>query len=97
MITLSYQRMSVRKVHRLFIYRYKLVVAEVIDEKLEPLRQKVQEYMSEPQYIEQVLDQGSERASVIAQQTWQDVKIRVGLELNEGAYKNCQLPKKRVL
>jgi hypothetical protein len=25
------------------------------------------------------------------------VKIRVGLELNEGAYENCQLPKKRVL
>jgi tryptophanyl-tRNA synthetase len=97
MITFSYQRMSVRKVHGLFIYRYKLVVAEVIHEKLEPLRRKVQEYMSEPQYIEQVLDQGSERASLIAQQTWQDVKIRVGLELNEDAYKNCQLPKKRAL
>jgi hypothetical protein len=72
-------------------------VAEVIHEKLEPLRRQVQEYMSEPQYIEQVLDKGSERASVIAQQTWQDVKTRVGLELNEGAYENCQLPKKRVL
>ncbi|GFG31399.1 hypothetical protein Cfor_09264 [Coptotermes formosanus] len=77
--------------------RYKLVVAEVIHEKLEPLRQQVQEYMSEPQYIEQVLDRGSERASVIAQQTWQDVRTRVGIELNEGAYENCQLPKKRVL
>lgn len=89
--------MSVINVHWRFIYRYKLVVAEVIHEKLEPLRRKVQEYMSEPQYIEQVLDKGTERASVIAQKTWQDVKIRVGLELNEGAYENCQLPKKRVL
>jgi len=97
MIIFSYQRMSVINVHWRFIYRYKLVVAEVIHEKLEPLRRKVQEYMSEPQYIEQVLDKGTERASVIAQKTWQDVKIRVGLELNEGAYENCQLPKKRVL
>jgi hypothetical protein len=80
-----------------FTYRYKLVVAEAIHEKLEPLRRQVQEYMSEPQYIEQVLDKGFERASVIAQQTWQDVKTRVGLELNEGAYENCQLPNKRVL
>ena len=72
-------------------------MAEVIHEKLEPLRQKVQEYMSEPQYIEQILDRGSERASVIAHRTWQDVKTRVGLKLNEGARENYHLPTKRVL
>jgi hypothetical protein len=89
--------MSVIKVHRLFIYRYKLVVAEVIHEKLEPLRRKVQEYLSEPQYIEQVLDKGSKRASVIAPLTWQDVKTRVALELNDGASEYCQLRTKGVM
>ncbi|XP_021917232.1 tryptophan--tRNA ligase, mitochondrial isoform X2 [Zootermopsis nevadensis] len=76
--------------------RYKLVVAEVIQEKLAPLRQRVQEYMSEPQYIEQVLQKGSEKASVIAKQTWKDVKTRVGLGIIEDAYSSHQLSKKGV-
>jgi tryptophanyl-tRNA synthetase len=71
-------------------------VAEVIQEKLAPLRQRVQEYMSEPRYIEQVLNKGSEKASVIAQQTWQDVKTRVGLEIVEDTYRSHQLSKKGV-
>jgi tryptophanyl-tRNA synthetase len=72
-------------------------VAEVIQEKLEPLRQKVEEYMSEPQYIEQVLDSGAEKASVIAQQTWLDVKTKVGLQINEGTYRCHQVSEKRVM
>jgi tryptophanyl-tRNA synthetase len=72
-------------------------VAEVIQEKLEPLRRQVQEYMSEPQYIEQVLDSGAEKASVIAQQTWLDVKTKVGLKINEGAYRCLEVSKKRVV
>lgn len=71
-------------------------MAEVIQEKLAPLRHQVQEYMSEPKYIEEVLDRGSGKASVIAQQTWQDVKTRVGLEIIEDTCRNLQLSKKGV-
>ncbi|XP_023720200.1 tryptophan--tRNA ligase, mitochondrial isoform X2 [Cryptotermes secundus] len=77
--------------------RYKLVVAEVIQEKLEPLRQQVQQYMSEPQYIEEVLNRGADKASVIAQQTWLDVKTKVGLQINEGSYRCLQVSEKRVM
>jgi hypothetical protein len=84
-----------KKLH-VSIYRYKLVVAEVIQEKLAPLRQRVQEYMSEPQYIEQVLHKGAEKASVIAHQTWQDVKTRIGLEIVEDTHRSLQLSKKGV-
>jgi hypothetical protein len=52
--------------------------------------------MSEPKYIEEVLDRGSGKASVIAQQTWQDVKTRVGLEIIEDTCRNLQLSKKGV-
>lgn len=72
-------------------------MAEVIQEKLEPLRQQVQEYMSEPQYIEEVLNRGADKASVIAQQTWLDVKTKVGLQINEGTYRCLQVSEKRVI
>lgn len=72
-------------------------MAEVIQEKLEPLRQQVEEYMSEPQYIEEVLNRGADKASVIAQQTWLDVKTKVGLEINEGTYRCLEVSEKRVM
>ena len=72
-------------------------MAEVIQEKLEPLRQQVHEYMSEPQYIEEVLNRGADKASVIAQQTWLDVKTKVGLKINEGTYRCLQVSEKRVM
>ena len=59
------------------------MLAEVIKDKLGPIRQKIEELISEPQYVEQVLEKGAERASVIAEQTWHDVKSKVGLEVPE--------------
>ncbi|KAJ9583201.1 hypothetical protein L9F63_022448 [Diploptera punctata] len=73
--------------------RYKLMLADVIQSKLEPIRRRVEEMMSEPQYIEQALQRGAEKASVIAEETWLDVKSKVGLELQE-IYRNKLSEKK---
>ncbi|XP_069668974.1 tryptophan--tRNA ligase, mitochondrial isoform X2 [Periplaneta americana] len=76
--------------------RYKLVVADVIQESLKPLRLRVQEYMSEPQYVEQVLEQGAERASQVAHETWNDVRAKVGLSVLQDVYRSNLLTKKEV-
>ncbi|KAJ4439141.1 hypothetical protein ANN_15098 [Periplaneta americana] len=75
---------------------YKLVVADVIQESLKPLRLRVQEYMAEPQYVEQVLEQGAERASQVAHQTWNDVRAKVGLSVLQDLYRSNLLTKKEV-
>ena len=53
----------------------------MIQDKLGPIRQQIQDLMSEPQHIEQILEEGAKRASLIAEETWQDVQSKVGLKL----------------
>ncbi|XP_066991832.1 tryptophan--tRNA ligase, mitochondrial [Anabrus simplex] len=59
--------------------RYKLVLAEVIEEKLKPIREETVRLMADPVYLKTVLEKGSEKASLIAEETLLDVKNRVGL------------------
>ncbi|CAG2061353.1 unnamed protein product [Timema podura] len=62
--------------------KYKLVVAKVVEDKLSPIREKICDLMSRPQYLEDVLEEGAEKASSIAELTWQDVKTKIGFKLS---------------
>jgi len=54
-------------------------LAELVAESLRPIREKYREIMKDPQYIEDILARGAEKANAIAQQTLRRAKERVGL------------------
>ncbi|XP_051160461.1 tryptophan--tRNA ligase, mitochondrial [Leptopilina boulardi] len=58
--------------------RYKLMLADVIIEKLNPIREKIQQLNAEPQYIEEILRAGAEKASSIAIPNFYDVRQKIG-------------------
>jgi tryptophanyl-tRNA synthetase len=58
----------------------KTKVAAEINKTLEPFRQKRAELAARPEYIREVLDDGAKRARVIARQTLDEAKHRMGLE-----------------
>ncbi|XP_046630194.1 tryptophan--tRNA ligase, mitochondrial isoform X2 [Neodiprion virginianus] len=62
--------------------RYKLVVADVVIEKLTPIRERLLELEREPQYLEEVLRKGGEKATDIACDCWHEVRDKVGLSNN---------------
>lgn len=51
----------------------------MIEEKLGPIRGRIEQLMQEPQYLQQVLAKGADKASNIAEETWQEVRGKVGL------------------
>ena len=57
----------------------KLMLAREIVKALEPFRQKRSELAAKPDYIKDVLADGAKRAKVIAQQTLNEAKQRMGL------------------
>lgn len=59
------------------ILRYKLVVADVVIEKLTPIRQQVLRLLKEPVYLEEVLKEGSDRAANLAMHCWAEVADKV--------------------
>ncbi|XP_015603926.1 tryptophan--tRNA ligase, mitochondrial isoform X2 [Cephus cinctus] len=61
---------------------YKFVVADVVIEKLTPIRERINQLIKEPQYLEKVLSDGAERATSIAVNTWLEVRNKVGLGNN---------------
>lgn len=62
--------------------KYKLVVADVVIEKLSPIRKRLLELNQEPQYLEEVLRKGGEKAINIAYNCWHEVREKVGLGNN---------------
>jgi len=58
-------------------------LADVINGILEPIRQRRAELMSRPDYIKQVLHEGTQQARMVAQQTMEEVKAAMKLD-----YKN---------
>lgn len=62
--------------------QYKLVVAEAVNEFLQPIRHQYMELLKDPGYLISILDHGGERAAVIAQETWREVKNAVGLTVS---------------
>ena len=59
-------------------FRYKIVLADVIIEKLNPIRERIQQLLSEPQYLEQVLKEGAEKAGAIATPNLFDIREKIG-------------------
>lgn len=59
--------------------QFKMVVADVVNEKLEPIRNKVQELRRDRAYLEEVLKTGQNRAQKIAEENFETVKKLVGL------------------
>jgi tryptophanyl-tRNA synthetase len=57
----------------------KKLFARNLNKDLEPFRARRQEIASKPESVQEVLDDGARRASVIARQTMQEVRAAVGL------------------
>ncbi|MBX4205752.1 tryptophan--tRNA ligase [Candidatus Microgenomates bacterium] len=57
----------------------KLELAEAIFNKLKPIQEKRKELESKPEYIDKVLKQGAEKARIIAEDTLNDLKQKMGL------------------
>ncbi|XP_071449275.1 tryptophan--tRNA ligase, mitochondrial [Hetaerina americana] len=58
---------------------YKLVAAEAICEEIRPIRTKINELLRDPQFLLQTLADGAEKASSIAEVTWDNVRKLVGM------------------
>jgi tryptophanyl-tRNA synthetase len=56
----------------------KKAVVEVVNDMLAPLQQRYHEIMAEPDYVEQVLADGAERAGTVAEATFKVAKERAG-------------------
>jgi len=54
-------------------------LAEAIHTELQPLQEKRAKLLTDPAYIDQVIKQGAQKASKIAQQTTQELRAKMGL------------------
>lgn len=59
--------------------KYKMIVAEAVVEHLKPIRTKINEYLKNPSELIYVLEDGREKARVVAEETMAEVKQKVGL------------------
>ncbi|XP_031838075.1 tryptophanyl-tRNA synthetase, mitochondrial isoform X2 [Nomia melanderi] len=60
--------------------KYKLLLADLIIEKLHPIREEFSRLIKEPVYLNEVLKNGKERATEIAEVCWHEVRDKVGIE-----------------
>jgi tryptophanyl-tRNA synthetase len=58
----------------------KEILAKNINDFLRPIRKKKQELDKNPDYIKKVLNKGKEKALVVANQTLEEVKKKIGVE-----------------
>ncbi|XP_033216803.1 tryptophan--tRNA ligase, mitochondrial [Belonocnema kinseyi] len=58
--------------------RYKLVLADVVIEKLNPIRERILQLLSEKQYLEQILKEGAEKATAIATPNLFEIREKIG-------------------
>lgn len=61
----------------LSIYRYKLVLADVVIESLTPIREDILKLMKEPAYLDEILREGTERATELGMNCWMEVTDKV--------------------
>ncbi|MFZ5376535.1 MAG: tryptophan--tRNA ligase [Patescibacteria group bacterium] len=76
------QRKSLEKSYQAEGLRYgdvKRALAEAIFADLTPIQQKHRELMARPEYVDQIIEQGAEKAREIAGQTISEVKNKLGL------------------
>ncbi|XP_050431994.1 tryptophan--tRNA ligase, mitochondrial [Adelges cooleyi] len=58
--------------------RYKQVVTEILVEKFSPIQNEIVKLMDSPDYLCNVLQDGQQRASLIAEETWYEVASKIG-------------------
>ncbi len=58
---------------------FKLACGEVVADRIRPIRERINDYMNNRDYLDQVAAVGAERASVLAQRTMDKVFKKVGL------------------
>lgn len=61
--------------------KFKLRVGDALVEYLAPIRKQFKHLIAEPQYLNEVLNKGASRANIIADATWKEVKLKVGIGL----------------
>ena len=59
--------------------QYKLVLGDAVVDHLAPIRQHINHLMQEPGHLDQILEEGAEKARERASKTWKEVKQKVGL------------------
>lgn len=64
-----------------FTCRYKLVVADDVIKHFDPIRLKIEDYLQNRDYLTQILRKGQAIASERAENTLQEVKQRVGINI----------------
>lgn len=55
------------------------MIAEDLINLLNPIREEMIRLMSHPEYLMKVITEGSEKAMEVAEQTWIEIKDKVGL------------------
>jgi tryptophanyl-tRNA synthetase len=60
--------------------QFKKSMAELMEEKLEPFRRKKKELSMREVYVREVLEQGRKRAEIIAKNTMEEVRQKMGLQ-----------------
>lgn len=60
-------------------FEFKIELGELLAEYLKPITSRINEYQSNPDYLEEVLKNGTEKANVIAEKTISEVKQITGL------------------
>lgn len=68
--------------------KYKLLVAEALIEHLNPIRHRIEDYMKHPEYLEQVLKEGRNKAITVAEETLFEVKEKIGMRNINGRLKS---------
>ncbi|CAG9862866.1 unnamed protein product [Phyllotreta striolata] len=71
--------------------KYKLVVAEAVVEYLKPIQSKISNYLENPQYLVDVLEEGREKAEEIALKSWIEVEEKLGLKIKVPTKKHMKL------
>lgn len=61
------------------ICRYKFVVADAVIEHLNPIRERIENYLKNPDYLCSILTEGNDKARETAEKTMDEVKAKVGL------------------
>lgn len=57
--------------------QYKLVLADIVIEKLSPIRKDILRLIREPAYLDEILKEGAERATELATHCWTEVTEKV--------------------
>lgn len=59
--------------------KYKLRLADILISHINPIRDKIEDYLKHPEYLSSILKAGADKASEIAEVTMVEVKSKVGL------------------